>query len=106
MRTQEECGGGWKQGASTAGPGEGGGMHGVRGASGDVPDRGPYFLPDRSPRILFDNLQDVVNDCQTDITKFIEGNNSAGTRVRKVMQIVKQLAQNIRVEVQEQKNAL
>jgi len=54
---------------------------------------------------LFDNLQDVVNDCQTDITKFIEGNNSAGTRVRKVMQIVKQLAQNIRVEVQEQKNA-
>ena len=54
---------------------------------------------------LFDNLQDVVNDCQTDITKFTEGNNSAGTRIRKVMQIVKQLAQNIRVEVQDQKNA-
>jgi|TARA_R100001463_G_scaffold76462_4_gene130580 hypothetical protein len=54
---------------------------------------------------LFDNLQDIVNDCQTDITKFNEGNNSAGTRVRKVMQIVKQLAQNIRVEVQDQKNA-
>ena len=53
---------------------------------------------------LFDNLQDIVNDCQTDITKFNEGNNSAGTRVRKVMQIVKQLAQNIRVEVQDQKN--
>ena len=54
---------------------------------------------------LFDNLQDVINDCQTDVTKFIEGNNSAGTRVRKVMQVVKQLAQNIRVEVQDQKNA-
>ena len=54
---------------------------------------------------LFDNLQNVINDCQTDVTKFIEGNNSAGTRVRKVMQVVKQLAQNIRVEVQDQKNA-
>ena len=53
----------------------------------------------------FDNLQDVINDCQTDVTKFIEGNNSAGTRVRKAMQVVKQLAQNVRVEVQEQKNA-
>ena len=53
---------------------------------------------------LFDDLQDVVNDCQTDVTKFIDGNNSAGTRVRKAMQVVKQLAQDIRVEVQDQKN--
>ena len=53
----------------------------------------------------FDELQNVINDCQTDVTKFVEGNNSAGTRVRKAMQIVKQLAQNVRVEVQEQKNA-
>ena len=30
---------------------------------------------------LFDDLQDVVNDCQTDIRKFVDGNNSAGTRV-------------------------
>ena len=52
----------------------------------------------------FDDLQDAVNDCQTDVTKFIEGNNSAGTRVRKAMQVVKQLAQDIRIEVQEQKN--
>ena len=53
---------------------------------------------------LFDDLQDAVNDCQTDVTKFVEGNNSAGTRVRKAMQVVKQLAQDIRVEVQDQKN--
>ena len=53
----------------------------------------------------FDELQDAINDCQTDVTKFIEGNNSAGTRVRKAMQIVKQLAQNIRIEVQDQKNS-
>ena len=53
---------------------------------------------------LFDDLQDTVNDCQTDVSKFIDGNNSAGTRVRKAMQVVKQLAQEVRVEVQEQKN--
>ena len=53
----------------------------------------------------FDELQDAINDCQTDVTKFIDGNNSAGTRVRKAMQVVKQLAQDVRVEVQEQKNA-
>ena len=53
---------------------------------------------------LFDSLQDTVNDCQTDVIKFIEGNNSAGTRVRKAMQIVKQLAQEVRLEVQNQKN--
>jgi len=52
----------------------------------------------------FDQLQDVVNDCQTDIIKFVEGNNSAGTRVRKAMQAIKQLAQEVRIEVQDQKN--
>ena len=53
---------------------------------------------------LFDELQDTVNDCQTDLTKFVDGNNSAGTRVRKAMQTIKSLAQEVRVEVQDQKN--
>tara|TARA_R100001086_G_scaffold85699_1_gene41834 strand:+ start:626 stop:820 length:195 start_codon:yes stop_codon:yes gene_type:complete len=53
---------------------------------------------------LFDNLQDTVNDCQTDVIKFVDGNNSAGTRVRKAMQNIKKLAQEVRVEVQDQKN--
>tara|TARA_Y100000593_G_C4264130_1_gene313839 strand:+ start:456 stop:650 length:195 start_codon:yes stop_codon:yes gene_type:complete len=53
---------------------------------------------------LFDNLQDIINDCQTDVSKFIDGNNSAGTRVRKAMQKVKALAQEVRLEVQDQKN--
>ena len=53
----------------------------------------------------FDELQDAINDCQSDVTKFVEGNNSAGTRVRKAMQEVKALAQKVRVEVQDQKNA-
>ena len=52
----------------------------------------------------FDDLQNAINDCQTDVTKFVEGNNSAGTRVRKAMQNVKSLAQEVRVEVQDQKN--
>ena len=53
---------------------------------------------------LFDDLQDAINDCQTDVTKFVDGNNSAGTRVRKAMQTVKSLAQEVRIEVQDQKN--
>ncbi len=52
----------------------------------------------------FDELQNVINDCQGDVTKFVEGNNSAGTRVRKAMQAIKGMAQTIRVEVQDQKN--
>jgi|TARA_R110000823_G_scaffold31173_1_gene89021 hypothetical protein len=53
---------------------------------------------------LFDELQNTVNDCQADVTKFVEGNSSAGTRVRKAMQSIKAIAQLVRVEVQEQKN--
>ena len=55
---------------------------------------------------LYDNIQNLINDCQSDVTKFVEGNNSAGTRVRKAMQEVKKIAQEIRLEVQEQKNSL
>ena len=54
----------------------------------------------------FDELQNAINDCQSDMSKFVEGNNSAGTRIRKAMQSVKTLAQGIRVEVQEQKNTV
>ena len=41
-----------------------------------------------------------------DTEKFVEGNNSAGTRVRKYMQNIKNLAQEVRVEVQKQKHAV
>ena len=53
---------------------------------------------------IFDDLQNVINDCQNDVTKFVDGNNSAGTRVRKAMQTIKSLAQDVRLEVQNQKN--
>ena len=54
---------------------------------------------------IYDNLQNLVNDTQTDMTKFTEGNSSAGTRVRKAMQAIKGLAQELRIEIQEQKNS-
>ena len=38
--------------------------------------------------------------------KFVEGNNSAGTRVRKTMQNIKNLSQEVRKEVQNQKNSV
>ena len=53
----------------------------------------------------FDELQNAINDCQADVSKFVEGNNSAGTRVRKAMQAVKAMAQEVRIEVQDQKNS-
>jgi len=41
-----------------------------------------------------------------DAEKFADGNNSAGTRVRKSMQNIKGLAQQVRLEVQAQKNGV
>ena len=54
---------------------------------------------------IYNELQDLVNDCQGDVTKFVDGNSSAGTRVRKAMQSIKDLAQQMRIEVQSQKNS-
>jgi len=48
------------------------------------------------------NLEKGIDDLE----KFNDGNKSAGTRVRKNMQDVKSLAQQIRLEVQEMKNAV
>jgi len=42
----------------------------------------------------------------TDIEKFEDGNSSAGTRVRKNMQNIKDLAQKVRVKVQSIKNSV
>ena len=51
-------------------------------------------------------LEQIIMDSTLDARKFVSGNNSAGTRVRKAMQEVKKIAQEIRLEVQEQKNSL
>tara|TARA_R100001594_G_scaffold102423_1_gene137148 strand:+ start:375 stop:575 length:201 start_codon:yes stop_codon:yes gene_type:complete len=55
---------------------------------------------------LLQQMGENLNDVEVDAEKFVEGNNSAGTRVRKAMQTVKNLAQQIRVEVQNQKNSV
>ncbi len=55
---------------------------------------------------LMQNLeQEFIASC-SDAEKFIDGNNSAGTRVRKYMQNIKRLAQEVRVEIQDQKHAV
>jgi hypothetical protein len=49
----------------------------------------------------FDQLRDHVMSLEADFQKFYEkGNSAAGTRVRKGMQELKNLAQEIRGEVQ------
>ena len=53
----------------------------------------------------FEKMLTILNECEEDLTKFDEkGNNAAGTRLRKAMQEIKALAQEIRVDVQNRKN--
>ena len=54
----------------------------------------------------FSKLQDLVAGMEDDFGKFYDkGNKAAGTRIRKGMQELKKMAQDIRVDVQEKKNA-
>lgn len=53
-----------------------------------------------------EHLIALLEGIREDHDKFFgNGNNAAGTRVRKVMQEVKTLAQELRVQVQETKNS-
>ena len=53
----------------------------------------------------FEQLRDLVASLEDDFDKFYEKENqAAGTRVRKGMQEMKNLAQEIRIEVQNKKN--
>jgi predicted nucleotide-binding protein len=54
----------------------------------------------------FSQLKDLVMSLEADFEKFYDKNNSAaGTRVRKGMQELKNMAQTIRTEVQNAKNS-
>ena len=53
---------------------------------------------------LYQEMKDIYKTSVVDVDKFCEGNNSAGTRVRKAMQNIKNLCQEVRAEVQDQKN--
>ena len=53
----------------------------------------------------FNQIRDLVLSLENDFAKFYDkGNQAAGTRVRKGMQELKNMAQEIRVEVQNKKN--
>lgn len=53
----------------------------------------------------FEELKGLITSIEQDADKFYnKGNSAAGTRVRKGMQDLKNLAQAIRAEVQELKN--
>jgi hypothetical protein len=53
----------------------------------------------------FNDFKALLASLQDDADKFYnKGNNAAGTRVRKGMQDLKTLAQEIRLEIQESKN--
>ncbi|HLT48659.1 MAG TPA: hypothetical protein VK002_15600 [Rubricoccaceae bacterium] len=53
----------------------------------------------------FNQLRDFVSGLERDFQQFYQkGNKAAGTRVRKGMQELKKMAQDIRTEVQERKN--
>ena len=55
---------------------------------------------------LLKNIEEQFHGAACDAVKFTEGNNSAGTRVRKAMQNIKNLAQTVRLEIQHQKNGV
>lgn len=54
----------------------------------------------------YQELSSFVAGLEKDFSAFYDkGNKAAGTRVRKAMQDLKTMAQTIRTEVQDQKNA-
>jgi|TARA_R100000482_G_C5112953_1_gene141495 hypothetical protein len=54
---------------------------------------------------LFGTMRSEMENAEVEVMKFSTGNKSAGTRVRKHMQNIKTVAQNVRQEVQALKNA-
>ena len=54
---------------------------------------------------LLGTIREEMENAEVEAMKFSTGNKSAGTRVRKHMQTIKSVAQNVRNEVQAIKNA-
>ncbi len=53
----------------------------------------------------YEQLKEMLTSLEDDFSKFYDkGNQAAGTRVRKGMQDMKNLSQEIRIEVQNMKN--
>tara|TARA_B100001094_G_C17955205_1_gene682615 strand:- start:327 stop:500 length:174 start_codon:yes stop_codon:yes gene_type:complete len=54
--------------------------------------------------ISIETMQQTLTNVLSDVEKFNNGNMSAGTRIRKAMQEMKNQAQDLRKNVQEIKN--
>ncbi len=54
---------------------------------------------------IFETIKQTIAEAEADVKKFAEGNNAAGARVRKAMQDLKNMAQELRKEVLEIKNS-
>ena len=55
----------------------------------------------------FRKLKQLLDDLESDFSKFYEKENkAAGTRIRKTLQEIKVLSQDIRKDVQERKNSM
>lgn len=55
----------------------------------------------------FEEIKRLVLEAEEDVNKFyIKGNKSAAVRIRRAMQDIKNVAQEVRLHVQETKNSL
>ena len=53
----------------------------------------------------YEELKTILDNMQKDVDKVNRGNAAAGTRVRKSLQHLKRVAQEMRVEIQEMKKS-
>jgi hypothetical protein len=54
----------------------------------------------------FEEIKNLINSLEEDVIKFYEkGNKAAGVRIRKSMQEIKTMAQELRLDVQNVKNS-
>ena len=63
------------------------------------------FRRNMSVKDMVQNMINELTDAIGDAEKHDNGNSAAGTRVRKVMQAAKGLAQDVRIKVQGDKNS-
>ena len=55
---------------------------------------------------LYEQLKSLLATLEEDVTKFyVKGNKTAGTRIRKSCQDIKNICQDIRVDVSNKKNS-
>ena len=58
-----------------------------------------------SVKTMVESIYELLEDAHIDAEKHDNGNGAAGTRVRKAMQQLKVIAQDIRLQVQSDKNS-